>query len=100
MWRRFDAMRGTYTSRRVAALIATGVLIGACGAGGDTATGPDGSPVTVQAADPGPRPDLPADSTSPLPKVTVRNVGTGEWVQLANFLPAERPLLLWFWAPH
>lgn len=89
--------------RRLPATIAAALILGACGAGGDAAVGPDGSPVTVQPADPSPRPDLPADpasAQSPLPSVTVRNVGTGEWVQLTDFLPSDRPVLLWFWAPH
>jgi hypothetical protein len=84
-------------------LIAAAVVVGACGSGSGPATGPDGSPVTVLQADPSPRPDLapdPASAASPLPAVTVRNVSTGEWVRLADFLPAERPVLLWFWAPH
>jgi hypothetical protein len=35
-----------------------------------------------------------------LPPVTVWDVGAKQWVQLANFLPAETPVLVWFWAPH
>ena len=26
--------------------------------------------------------------------------GDGGWVQFRNELPAEQPLLVWFWAPH
>jgi len=53
--------------------------------------------------DPGPRPDLAVAETSAgplLPPVTVWDVGEKEWVQLANFLPADKPVLVWFWAPH
>lgn len=53
--------------------------------------------------DPGVRPNLPvtnAVSTDFLPSVTVWDVGRKEWVQLANFLPADTPVLVWFWAPH
>jgi len=53
--------------------------------------------------DPGPRPDLAVVEASAapfLPPVTVWDVGEKEWVQLANFLPADKPVLVWFWAPH
>jgi len=54
-------------------------------------------------ADPGRRPDLPAaaaSARSALRTVTVWDIGEREWVQLAKFLPAEKPVLVWFWAPH
>ncbi len=35
-----------------------------------------------------------------LPAVEVRNSGTGETVNFASVLPAEKPVLFWFWAPH
>ena len=79
-------------SRRLAALAASIVLVAAA-----CSSPPEAS------VDPGPRPDLavanPA-STQFLPQVTVWDVGEQEWVQLANFLPAEQPVLVWFWAPH
>ena len=38
---------------------------------------------------------------SPLPELAVRQLnGDGGWVQLKNELPADKPLLVWFWAPH
>ena len=38
---------------------------------------------------------------SPLPEVTVRQInGEGGFVQFKNELPADKPLLVWFWAPH
>lgn len=37
---------------------------------------------------------------SPLPAVAVLDVATGKRVQLRDFLPAKKPLLVWFWAPH
>ena len=79
-------------SRRLAALAASIVLVAAA-----CSSPPEAS------VDPGPRPDLavvnPA-STQFLPPVTVWDVGGKEWVQLANFLPADKPVLVWFWAPH
>ncbi len=38
--------------------------------------------------------------TSPLPAVDVLDVATGETVNFASLIPADRPVLLWFWAPH
>ncbi len=35
-----------------------------------------------------------------LPAVEVQNSGTGETVNFASILPAEKPVLFWFWAPH
>ena len=35
-----------------------------------------------------------------LPKVEVQNSDTGEKVQFSSLLPAEKPVLFWFWAPH
>ena len=37
---------------------------------------------------------------SPLPAVAVLDVATGKRIQLRDFLPAKKPLLVWFWAPH
>jgi hypothetical protein len=51
-------------------------------------------------SDPGLRPNLPVENEdSPLPAVTVRDVVDDRWVQFADILPAEQPVLLWFWAP-
>jgi len=57
-----------------------------------------GSPVET-----GARPDLQrsADAAkSPLPEVAVWDVGTADWVQFADLVPADKPVVLWFWAPH
>lgn len=79
------------TARLVSIAAATALMVAACG-------GPPAASV-----DPGPRPDLavanPA-STAFLPAVTVWDVGEQQWVQLANLLPADKPVLVWFWAPH
>lgn len=34
-----------------------------------------------------------------LPALTVENVAGGQ-VDLASYFPAERPVVVWFWAPH
>lgn len=41
-----------------------------------------------------------AESASPLPAVDVVDVATGETVALAGLLPADKPVLVWMWAPH
>lgn len=37
---------------------------------------------------------------SPLPAVQVRNVLSGESVDLSSLLPGAKPLVIWFWAPY
>ncbi|MDW3215079.1 MAG: hypothetical protein R8G01_13835 [Ilumatobacteraceae bacterium] len=94
------------TSRIVAAAVAGGLTLAACGGGNDPASvGADGAAVTVPAPADGPIPQLPvtpeAAAGSPLPEITVRRInGEGGFVQLKNALPSDRPLLVWFWAPH
>lgn len=58
------------------------------------------SPAPAAASDPGLRPNLGVENAdSPFPAVTVRDVVDDRWVQFADILPAEQPVLLWFWAP-
>ena len=35
-----------------------------------------------------------------LPDVTVIDVVSGESLLVSSLAPADRPILLWFWAPH
>jgi len=37
---------------------------------------------------------------SGIPELVVTDVDTGEQVTLASVVPADKPTLLWFWAPH
>lgn len=69
-------------------LAATTLLGAACGSAGrdgsaeaDPAVGPVATSVT-------------------LPRVEVVDVTADRPVELSSLLPADRPLLLWFWAPH
>ncbi len=64
---------------------------------------PDGDAVEPAAGDDAPpteaaEPAAAVDSV--LPDVDVVDLATGETVNLASFAPADRPILLWFWAPH
>jgi len=81
---------------RLASIVAVGVLLLVSCGGGE---GSNAKP----ALDSGQRPNLPVDTVSangPLPHVTVRDLTQNRWVQFANFLPADKPVLIWFWAPH
>lgn len=63
----------------------------------------DNSPTPASAAE-GPAPAVeirPESADSPLPDLAVRRINCkGGWENLRNELPADRPLLVWFWAPH
>lgn len=88
-------------TKSILALALAGALsLAACGDGGSKL--PDGSALPEPAA--GPVPQLaidPESVSSPLPDIAVRRLnGEGGWVQLKNELPSDKPLLVWFWAPH
>jgi hypothetical protein len=53
--------------------------------------------VDLGTADLDPTSDVP---TNPLPDLVVDDVRRDTEVNLRNLLPAERPVLLWLWAPH
>ncbi|MEZ5233686.1 MAG: hypothetical protein R2749_13425 [Acidimicrobiales bacterium] len=40
-----------------------------------------------------------AAQASPLPAVTVTDIASGAAVPLDSLLPADKPLLVWMWAP-
>ncbi|WP_419919585.1 hypothetical protein [Candidatus Poriferisocius sp.] len=71
---------------------------------------PEGSPppeptsATPQSEDaPPPEPTLTPSSEAPasdLPAVELVDVATGATVNLAGYAPSDRPIVLWFWAPH
>jgi hypothetical protein len=79
----------------IAGLAAVGLLLMSCSTD-RPATGAD-TPVQAGVGE-----SVPAASTEPgpLPALQVRDVRTGASIDLAGLLPADRPLLLWFWAPH
>ena len=88
-------------TRIVAGALIGGLLLAACGAGGSSL--PEGVTLPEPAA--GPVPELPVSPeamlASPLPEIAVRQInGDGGWVQFKNELPSDKPLLVWFWAPH
>lgn len=91
--------------RIVAAALVGGIILAACGGSPAAPVGEDGVAITLPTPAAGPIPDLPvtpeAAAGSPLPQVTVRQInGDGGFVQFRNELPSDKPLLVWFWAPH
>lgn len=73
-------------------VVAAALALSACGgdnpsAGPAPAGGGSGSSAAAQGA-------------SPLPAVDVVDVSSGDTVALASLLPADKPTLVWMWAPH
>lgn len=88
-----------------AVLAAAALAIAGCGSGsqGDAASAAAPAPAeadtvqqqpSVEKAAPAP-PDAPR-----LPKVNVVDIRSGDEVNLASLAPSDKPLLVWFWAPH
>ena len=69
----------------------------------DDGCSPDNTPTQVVAAS-GPAPTVavhPDSVDSPLPDLAVRRINcAGGWVNLRNEIPADKPVLVWFWAPY
>ena len=92
--------------KAVVVAVALGVVATACGGSGSSPpVADDGTVITLPTPADGPPPELPvseaAAASSPLPDVAVRLLNqTGGWVQFKDELPADMPLLVWFWAPH
>jgi hypothetical protein len=103
-------VRSRDTARRGARLAAAALVVtmpGACGAAGsgssnEAASTGNAPSVTVTVTNPDGSTGAPPATTSRsvLPDVIVRDVATGAEMPLASLVPAERPLLVWFWAPH
>ena len=90
---RLRAGRGS--PRPLALAAALVLLLAACGDGGE-----DGAASSGPAAA-----DDQAEATGPnapgaLPAVDVVDVGSGATVALTDYHSGQRPLLVWFWAPH
>ncbi|MEZ5411069.1 MAG: hypothetical protein R2761_23775 [Acidimicrobiales bacterium] len=64
-----------------------------------SACGGDGSSAGPATAGDASGPGAAADSVSPLPAVDVVDLSSGETVALASLLPADKPTLVWMWAP-
>jgi hypothetical protein len=73
------------------------LLAAACGGGDDTAAPPAGAPTDGEAQAVGP---AAPGADGPLPAVDVVDVESGATVSLTSYNTGQRPLLVWFWAPH
>lgn len=92
--------------------IAAALTFAACGGGGsragndalfDDGPGKDTTEVEAPTSTPdgeGTAEPKTAKGGGDLPSVEVVNVATGQEFDFASLVPAERPLLVWFWAPH
>ena len=97
------------TRRLLGVLAAAGVLVTAgCSSGsgervastpGTTAAVPTTALPTTDSVAPSVAPQAPA-AASVLPGLSVDDVAAGTKVDLSSLAPADRPLLVWFWAPH
>ena len=108
------------STRRAAAGVIGVLLVAACGSAGPgddasaegqlPATASATGAVTAPASDPGSarspgpsqagNPAAPASITVNLPAVDVVDVASGATHSLASLVAADRPTLLWMWAPY
>lgn len=90
--------------RSIAACMAAAVALTSCGDGGSDDPAAVGSGATTPVEGGAPTtPDgsaEPATDDSRVPAVRVLSVPSGEEIDLAAAVPDDRPVLLWFWAPH
>mgnify|MGYP006269686655 CR=1 FL=1 len=96
--------------RVVAALLAAGLFAAGCSGDDDIETAvvnpaTDAGAVTSAAGSDTtiPTGDTSGDTSggeSPLPRVRVRDLASGQLVDLSTLLPGDKPLAIWFWAPY
>ncbi|MFP5224788.1 MAG: hypothetical protein ACLGH3_04405 [Actinomycetota bacterium] len=63
----------------------------------------EGDPAPPAAGGPAVHQDPPAPPTGvmrPLPDAQVVDIATGKQVNASTLVPASKPVLVWFWAPH
>jgi hypothetical protein len=82
----------------VAALAALGLV--ACGGGGGGGSAGSGAAPAEQPRAAGPPAPGTVPQTSAIPDVSVLEVASGDEFSLGSIVPSERPVLVWFWAPH
>jgi thiol-disulfide isomerase/thioredoxin len=103
MGRRMPAVR--WVAPALASLMAA-LLLSACGGDDDVASSPT-IPTAAAIVDPAAggaasAPPFTGDSTAAtaLPDLQVVRVASNEIVALRTLAPADKPMVLWFWAPH
>ena len=93
-------MRTRFRARAAApAALALGLLASACGGGsGDGATPDD--PASQAAAEAAQANLDQLESSSDVTMIEVLDVTDGSITTLADTVTGDRPVLVWFWAPH
>lgn len=91
--------------RSPAVLAATALAIAGCGSGSQSSAESAAAPGPAEPDAVQQRPSVekaaPAPPDAPrLPKVNVVDIRSGGEVDLASLAPSDKPLLVWFWAPH
>jgi len=83
----------------VAASVAGAFALAACGGGdgGGSAEPSEQLPAVADQVALLPASDV---ASNQLPDVVVDNLNDDNKVNLRNYAPADRPILLWMWAPH
>jgi hypothetical protein len=88
-----EILRARSRSSLVATIVALGLIASACGAEDGSAAGDD--------ATEGDAADDVAATENLFPDIDVVNIVDGSTVNLAQELGGgDKPVLLWFWAPH
>jgi len=86
--------------RAIAGALAVGALaIAGCGRGSTGVSTGAGAP-TQSSVSPTSGTPTPGVANGALPHVLVNDVGAGAKIDLASVATGDRPLLVWFWAPH
>ena len=82
-------------SRVLVGIVALSAVLAAACAG--TADPP---PAAAPAGPADPPPAAAPAGPNALPQVSVVDVASGDSIVLSSLAPADRPILVWFWAPH
>lgn len=87
---------------RVAAAAAVAVLLaGACGGGDSTSSDLTAAASAEPRTEPASQTEALAEApNNQLPDVDVIDIASGAEVNLRTLAPADKPIVLWFWAPH
>ena len=93
-----------------AVLVAAALTLAACGSSADGQPQATATAATTTAQPDAPssaeqRPSVDKATAAPpdaprLPKVDVVDIRDGSTVDLASLAPSDKPMLVWFWAPH
>lgn len=83
-----------------AAVSAVLLMVAACAEDDPSQSSAEQTAAQETAAPAGSESGAPLQASADVPGVELIDVATGDPVQLRSLLPAETPVLFWFWAPH